>query len=352
MITFYPGPSKVYPQVAQYVQEAVASGIISQNHRSPAFVDLSKNTITTFKEKLGVPADYWVFYASSATECWEIIAQSLIQTQSFHIYNGAFGQKWAAYTHKLGIEVQAQVFEVNELLAIEKLNIPSKAELIAITHNETSNGTALTNAQIAQLRQQYPEQLIAVDATSSLGGVYLDFSQADIWYASVQKCLGLPSGMALMVCSPRAMERAKILNACNHYNSLAFMIEKMEDWQTTYTPNILNIYLLNRVMQQISSIKTIDEIIQKRFTNYLHFLQAETNLTLLCEVPEARSATVLAIKGSLNRIAHIKAEAQKQNIILGNGYGAWKETTFRVANFPAITDNEMVLLQDFLKSII
>jgi len=351
MITFYPGPSKVYPQVAQYAQEAVASGIISQNHRSPAFVELSKETITTFKEKLEVPADYWVFYVASATECWEIIAQSLVQQQSFHIYNGAFGQKWATYTRKLGIDAQTYAFEVNESLFVEQLNIPSKTELIAITHNETSNGTALTHAQMAQLRQKYPEKLIAVDATSSLGGVYLDFTQADIWYASVQKCLGLPSGMAVMVCSPRAIAQAQALNVRDHYNSLVFMIEKMKDWQTTYTPNILNIYLLNQVMQQVSPIRTIDKIIQKRLTQYLQFLQEETNLTLLCEVPEARSATVLTIKGSLNRIAHIKAEAQKQNIVLGNGYGTWKDTTFRVANFPAIAENEIVLLQDFLRGI-
>ncbi|OJJ21356.1 phosphoserine aminotransferase [marine bacterium AO1-C] len=351
MITFYPGPSKVYPQVAQYAQEAVNSGIVSQNHRSPAFVKLSKETISVFKEKLEIPANYWVFYASSATECWEIIAQSLVQKQSHHIYNGAFGQKWAAYTHKLGIHVQEYVFDVNEGLNVEQLSIAQETELIAITHNETSNGTALTNTQMAKLRQKYAEQLIAVDATSSLGGVYLDFAQADVWYASVQKCLGLPSGMAIMVCSPRAVERARMLDARNHYNSLAFMIEKMEDWQTTYTPNILNIYLLNRIMQQVPSIKTIDEITQKRLANYLQFLEKETDLILLCDKPEARSATVLTIKGSLNRIAHIKAEAQKQNIILGNGYGTWKDTTFRVANFPAITDNEIALLQDFLRGL-
>ncbi len=351
MITFYPGPSKVYPQVAQYAHDAVTSGIISQNHRSPAFVALSKETITLLKTKLAIPNDYWVFYASSATECWEIIAQSLVQQRSFHIYNGAFGEKWATYTRNLDIEVQTKVFGVNDLLSIEQLTIPSDAELIAITHNETSNGTALTNTQISELRQAHPEKLIGVDATSSLGGVYLDFTQGDVWYASVQKCLGLPSGMAVMICSPRAIERAKVLNARKHYNSLAFMIEKMEDWQTTYTPNILNIYLLKRVLQQIPPIRTIDKMIQKRLADYHQFLQKETNLTLLVTQPEARSATVLTIKGSLNRIAHIKAAAQQRNIVLGNGYGAWKDSTFRVANFPAITDREIVLLQDFLREV-
>ena len=124
MITFYPGPSKVYPQIAQYAQEAVSSGIISQNHRSPAFVELSQTAIHHFKEKMDIPADYWVFYTSSATECWEILAQSLVQQESFHIYNGAFGKKWAEYTSKLGIKVHNHNFEINKLLkAVAQLRV-------------------------------------------------------------------------------------------------------------------------------------------------------------------------------------------------------------------------------------
>lgn len=351
MITFYPGPSKVYPQVATYIQEAVASGILSQNHRSSAFIELSHHTIDLLKQKLEVPQNYWVFYASSATECWEIIAQSLIREQSYHIYNGAFGKKWAAYTRKLGIKVSEHTFALNEEWAIAQLEGVASSELIAITHNETSNGTALTNEQIQQLRAACPEQLIAVDATSSLGGVYLDFTQADIWYASVQKCLGLPAGMAIMVCSPKAIDRALVINERNHYNSLAFMIEKMKDWQTTYTPNTLNIYLLNRILQQVSPIKIIDQMIRERARQYYHFCEKMTDLEVLSNLTSTRSATVISIKGSLNRIAYIKAQAAQQNIVLGNGYGDWKDTTFRLANFPAIESFEIELLKEFLKAI-
>jgi phosphoserine aminotransferase len=54
-----------------------------------------------------------------------------------------------------------------------------------------------------------PDALIAVDATSSMAGVELDWQSADIWFASVQKCFGLPAGMAVMVCSPRALQYAE-----------------------------------------------------------------------------------------------------------------------------------------------
>ena len=89
MITFYPGPSKVYPQVEQYISEAFASGLISSNHRSKGFMELLEQTIADLKAKLDVPAGYEVYFVSSATECWEIIAQSLLIDSSLHIYNGA-----------------------------------------------------------------------------------------------------------------------------------------------------------------------------------------------------------------------------------------------------------------------
>jgi phosphoserine aminotransferase len=350
MITFYPGPSKVYPQIGKYTQEAVEQGILSQNHRSPAFVELSRETINLLKQKLAIPTDYWVFYTSSATECWEIIAQSLIQQRSYHIYNGAFGEKWAKYTQKLGVETSEYAFESAKLPELEQLAILSDHELIAVTHNETSNATALSNDFLHKLRQRFPKQLIAVDATSSLGGVYLDIAQADIWYASVQKCLGLPAGMAIMICSPRAIERACAINERNHYNSLVFMIEKMQDWQTTYTPNILNIYLLSKVLQHLPSIQEVDKKINERAQSYYGFFENMKGLELLNKNSAVQSATVISIKGSLNRIAHIKELAKQQGIVLGNGYGEWKDTTFRVANFPAIEGFEIELLKDFFNN--
>src|SRR5688572_22240560 len=98
MISFYPGPSRVHDEIPQYVKEAYKKGILSINHRSDGFMEISEKTIGLLREKLNIPKDYTVFYTSSATECWEIIAQSLVTKKSHHIFNGSFGQKWFEYT--------------------------------------------------------------------------------------------------------------------------------------------------------------------------------------------------------------------------------------------------------------
>ena len=118
MISFYPGPSRVHEKVPAYVKDAYKAGIMSINHRSDDFIRISKRTVSLLRQKLGVPSDYMVFFTSSATECWEIIAQSLISGNSLHHFNGAFGQKWFEYTRRLHPEGAAAFpFQVNDELS-------------------------------------------------------------------------------------------------------------------------------------------------------------------------------------------------------------------------------------------
>jgi phosphoserine aminotransferase len=349
MISFYPGPSKLDPLVPELMYQAGKKGILSINHRSKEFVEISKKTIDQLKKKLLIPKDYTIFYTSSATECWEIIAQSLIEKKSYHIYNGAFGEKWFEYTNKLKPESEGFKFNYNQDLNISDLKIKADTELICLVQNETSNATQIQNKTLHQIRNQHPNQLIAIDATSSMAGVKLDFSNGDIWFASVQKCFGLPAGMALLICSPAAIKRSVQLKENNHYNSLNFMIDKIKDYQTTYTPNVLGIYLLMELMKKNKSINTTDKLIKSRIKNWYTYFEKFKEVSFLIEKKENRSDTVLSLTTSEEKIKLIKEKAKKEGILLGNGYGQWASTTFRIANFPAHSEKDIKILQAFLK---
>ena len=206
------------------------------------------------------------------------------------------------------------------------------------------------NSTLKELRQSCPHLTIAVDATSSMAGVQLDFNNADLWYASVQKCFGLPAGLAVMVCSPRAVKKAAEVGENNRYNSLTSIISMMNKFQTTHTPNVMGIYLLYRVMQEREQIKTIDNDIRERYTS-LNSLIQEAGLIHLIKNPDVHSYTVLPVSGDAQQISKLKAEARDQGIILGNGYGEFKETTFRIANFPALGHAEIEVLKNFLANL-
>jgi phosphoserine aminotransferase len=344
MITFYPGPSKVYSSVEGYLNDAFRSGILSANHRSPQAMTLVEKTIDLLKEKLRIPPQYSVYFVSSATEAWEIVGQSLVGKGSVHIYNGAFGQKWAEYTQKLVPSTSRFKFGIDEAFDFEQLS-DSEADVVCITQNETSNGT-----QIKTLSQLKTDALVVVDVTSSLGGIHLDFTEGDVWFASVQKCLGLPAGMGLMICSPKALERAKQLNDQRFYNSFLFIHENFQKFQTHYTPNVLGIYLLCRVMEQVPDIQSIDQKIKTRARDFYEFLE-KCNLKPLVQNQTQRSDTVIAVKIPEEQLGNLKQKANSQGITLGNGYGFWKNNTFRIANFPAIDDWEFDELKDFLVNL-
>lgn len=350
MVSFYPGPSRVYPKVKRYLQDAYKENILSINHRSDEFVSISKKTVQLVREKLSVPPDYSIYFVSSATECWEIVAQSLVQEQSIHFFNGAFGKKWYEYTARLKPQATAVPFHLQEKI---KPVAFKTGDTLCITQNETSNGTQVTNKLIHQLRLKNPTYLLAVDATSSMAGIELDFTSADVWFASVQKCFGLPAGLGILICSPVALKRAEQVNNRLHYNSLLFIDEMMQKYQTAYTPNVLAIYLLMRVMEDVKPINKVSATIKSRFKKWEAFFDAKsTQLNFLPHNKAVRSHTVLAIKSPAEKIQTIKSAAKKAGFLLGNGYGEWRNTTFRIANFPAIQRKEIARLMDLLYGFI
>ncbi len=347
LTSFYPGPSQLYPQVEGYLQDAYRSGILSMNHRSGAFMDMLAQTTAAMHSKLGIPADYDIYFTSSATECWEIVSQSLVQTSSLHAYNGAFGQKWFEYAGRLH-SASGQAFDMEENPNIEQNEHFSTAELLCLTHNETSNGTMIPAEFLQKTRQAF-KGVIAIDATSSMAGVALPWSTGDVWLASVQKCFGLPPGLGVLVVSPRAIERAEEIGERDHYNSLLFIRDNFIKNQTPYTPNIPGIYLLSRVMEQVPSIDVVARRLTERADDFYRFMHENSYQPLIAN-PSVRSSTVMTVQGDESFVKTLKQQAAEAGILLGNGYGAWKSTTIRIANFPAITDSDFDRLMIFLQN--
>jgi phosphoserine aminotransferase len=348
MISFYPGPSRVYDEIPRYAKAAHKKGILSMNHRSDEFMKLCEKTVTLLKDRLSIPKSYKVFFLTSATECWEVIAQSLVTTGSHHIYNGAFGEKWFDYTRKVRPEAQSHPFEREESLKPDAC-VFNSGDFICLTQNETSNGTQVANEIISRIRSANPNHLIGVDATSSMAGIFLDFSAADVWFASVQKCFGLPAGLSIMVCSPAAMEKVKSKGESEHYNSMTLLDSMMNKWQTPCTPNVLAIYLLMRTLKDAEDIAQTDAKLRSRFEAWSKLLKVSKALQPLVKNEGVRSVTVLAIsmkEGS--DMAGLKSKSKAAGFLLGEGYGDLKKNTFRVANFPAIRRKEIQKLMRFL----
>ena len=346
MLSFYPGPSKVHPEALGFIQEAFSNGVVSINHRSERFEVLLKDTLQILHEKWNIPQDYTLYFISSATEAWEIVAQSLIKEKSLHLYNGAFGKKWAHYAHQIIPNAESFEFGLNDDLKSVASKLSTKDfDTLCLVQSETSNGTG---QKICRSDFNLNEDaIIAVDATSTMGGINLPWLEADVWFASVQKCLGIPAGLGVLICSPKALERAAQLNKKVHYNDVLLMEENRKLFQTHYTPNVLSIYVLNKLAHLLPNLTVIDQQTWEKASILTDFFSNSNSfhLSFLIENQHLRLPTVFALKGNAEQIKRLQDLCLKNNIELGKGYGEWKDNTIRIANFPSHT------LEDFRQLI-
>ncbi|MBF9220731.1 aminotransferase class V-fold PLP-dependent enzyme [Hymenobacter ruricola] len=348
MYTFNPGPSAVYPAVRQYLTDAFDEGWLSAPHRSEKVTSLVRQTVADLKAKLNVPQDYTVLFTGSATECWEILAQSLTPRRSFHLYNGDFGEKWLKYAQAVRPASAGKSFGLDEVPDLAALPFSAEdTDLVCITQNETSTATQLREGFILNLFNRLNGTLLAVDATSSLAGLNLKYIKADVWFGSVQKCFGLPAGLGVMILSPRAVAQAKAVNDRAHYNALPAMLSQMLNYQTNYTPNVLGIYLLSRMLADREPIKAVHQHLVDRAEKLYAFFDQATPLQPFVTNPETRSTTVVGLKGDAALIEEIKQKAKEAGLHLGSGYGPLKNTTVRIANFPAVPDAAFEALVQF-----
>ena len=344
IVTFNPGPSQISTETLQAIKDISTSGFLSQSHRSQTFMDVSRRAIEGLREKMKLPANYHIFYQPSATVAMDTLLRNVVSQKSFHFVHGPFSSLFHQIAFGIGLEASLFESHLGQAVPWDKATIASDTELIAVTHNETSTGLMWPNEEIHKLRNQYPQQLLAVDVTSSFGAMSMRWEDADLWFGSVQKCLGLPSGLGFLIVSPRAFEKAQAKRGMAPWQSFKFLAEKMKIYQTPETPNMLNIALLAHQMNAWN-LPHIEAVLYKK-ADMLYNPALEMHWKPFVTSHEWRSLTVTNFIVDKPMLWHERAK--QAHMILGEGYGTLKDTCIRIANFPAISMKHLQKLLEVL----
>ncbi len=353
-IYFTPGPSALYFTVEEHMRSALRQQIPSISHRSRQFSYIYEETVAHLRALTDLPDDYQVFFTASATEIWERLLQSCVIEDSLHLVNGAFSRRFYNMAAQLG--KSAQMFEVPDggvvLPAALNTNIPP--ELIAITHNETSTGVQQPLAHLKEIREKFPDAITTIDVVSSFPLVELPFEYIDSAYFSVQKCFGLPAGLGVWIINQKTIDRAlKLAEQTNTaHHGIASLWQKYQTYQTPVTPNVLSIFLLNKVLKDMID-KGIGRLrMEGKYKAALIYqlMESHENLKPFVSNPDWRSQTVL-VGDTGGRTEQIIQKLATQGIVLGSGYGSHKKNHIRIANFPTHSKEQMELLVDKLTTI-
>lgn len=350
-IFFTPGPSALYFTVEQHIKSALKNNIPSISHREKGYVKMHEETTEALRELLIIPKNFTIGFTASATEVWDRMSENLISKNSLHFVNGAFSEKFHKAVLSQGKLAKAAVATPGTNHDLSQIQIDSNIELIGLTQNETSTGAAMPVEDMATLRQRYPNPLLAVDAVSSLPIPEFDFSQLDSLYFSVQKSFGLPAGLGVWTFNERCLEKAENMKAegiyHDAYNSILKIAKMSKKHQTTCTPNVLNIYLLGKVIQDMLS-KGIGQIRQEaKYKSALlyHLFESHPKLKPFVTEKKFRSTTVgvAEVEGGSEKLISLLAE---KGLIIGNGYGEFKNRHIRIASFPTHSKEQIEMLVD------
>lgn len=347
-IFFTPGPAQLYPTFEHHLKTALTEQIGSISHRSKAFKSIYQFTSEQLKNLLGIPANFAILFTGSATEIWERVLQSCVEVESFHLVNGSFSKRFYETSLELGKKATKVEVPFGEGFD-ESVVVPPTAELVCLTHNETSSGVSMPVEAMQALKKAYPDKIFAVDMVSSAPYPAIDYSIIDSAFFSVQKGFGMPSGLGIWIVNERCLQKSIYIKnkgqVIGTYHSLPSLWNKWQSYETPATPNVLGIYLLGKIAEDMNKkgIAAIRQETDKKASLLYQFLLKENVAHAFVQNPAHRSQTVV-VANTIGSSADLIQKMSNLGLVVGSGYGSYKEKQVRIANFPATTQEQIELL--------
>jgi phosphoserine aminotransferase len=350
MNKFYltPGPSQLYHTVKDHISTAIKLRLPSWSHRGENFQQLYAQTRNSLFELLEVPEDWQVIFLGSATEIWERLIQNFVRENSFHIVTGAFSGRVCEFAESMGKKTQKLIIKEEE--EFNPLNIPISIapDLITLAGNETSTGYWIPPNLINSIRKKAPDAIIALDLVSALPFYEIPYEDIDCFYFSVQKGFGLPPGLGVWCYNKSLLEKLVGPTGIAPYRQFARMHEMAEKNQTLPTPNMLDIFLLGKVSEDMRA-RGLDMVRSEtiyKFTLLDRLFQMDPRFEPFIKHSPFRSKTTLVAGHESSQ--EVLRKCEEKGMILGDGYGKYKGQHIRIANFPAHSKELFESLVDHL----
>ena len=351
-IYFTPGPAQLFYTFEEHLKKALFHDIPSISHRSTAFIKVMQETIEALNELLELPKGYDIYFLNSTNEAWDRIIQNLISDSSHHFVNGFFSKKF--FDFAIDHHKSSTLTEVNDGESFKSWDIPDGAELIGITKNETSVGHSFLESEIAHLRKENPDKLIALDVVSASPSLPVNFQHVDTAYLSVQKAFGLPPGLGVWIVNERCHETTRkriVQTTLGSYRALPNLKKFGKKDQTPETPNMLYIYLLGKITQDIlrTGIRHMRNDTAYKAAILNQAVENHPHLSHFVISQEHRSKSTIVAQS--DRAKEIIQFFEKRGLILGSGYGTHEESHIRIANFPTHSKESVEMLCDLLEKL-
>jgi aspartate aminotransferase-like enzyme len=355
MLCLVPGPVQIPTVLFEKVEEVWSSGVLS--------ADEYQRILKDFKEFIGVPEEHELAFYSSATQCMQVLADSIEKSASdinlIQVVNDAFGERLASILGKTGrplnkIYTPWTTSENSQLeVVVSKIIAALRTEegvcnLLFITpHKTATTADVLPDHLVSALKQRgllmgRDYQMIC-DVTSGLGARnYATLLAPDTGrqrlpfiglFSGAQKALGLPSGLAFISLAPALV---KLLAPANTSSlsplALQSRINAARSGNLSHRFHIFLLGLKLRAEQEMSrSIAEIELECRSRMNLLLGWVERHPDLMCLVPNSKDRSPLILGVfSQAKNLMAAKRLLAEIFNINLGSGYGPFERESVRL----------------------
>ncbi len=341
-----PGPVEVSEKTFQ----ALCSPMIG--HRGQGFKDLYAKMQPQLQTLLATKQLVYLS-TSSAWGVMEGALRNLTSKKVLCCMKGAFSDRWLDVAKRCGKEADGlQVPWGSPIRAedVDKKLATGQFDTLTLIHNETSTGTMSPLAEIAALKNKYPDVLFIVDAVSSMTALPIGFEALgiDVLLAGTQKAFALPPGLSVFVCSPAALAKAATMKDRGYYFDFVEFEKNAKDSMTPSTPSIPHIYALASKLEDFFT-----EGLEARYARHTKTNQmtrdwaAKHGFTLFPE-KGFESVTLTCVNngakadgGRVVDVARLQKLVKDQGFLIDGGYGKIKGTTFRLSNMGDETEATM-----------
>lgn len=333
---FLPGPTEVRPQILAAMTKPMIP------HRGPEFEQLferlQRGLRSVFKTNRPV-----LINSCSATGMMEAGIRALPPGRVLCLVNGAFSERFAYIASMCGRDVDRYEVPWGQVHAVpqleERLSI-RKYVAITVVHSETSTG-ALNDVRAMSDTAHKHEAVCLIDSVSGVGGAELLFDDWKLDYVLTgsQKAFALPPGISFAVGSAELIDRAQSAQGRGVYFDLVELDVFARRSQTPSTPAISLLYALDAQLESM-----ISEGVEARWARHkamamrtqqwLTKVSGETGKKLANIAPlGSQSPTVSTIKLPSDLPAEgFTRSVSERGIVVGNGYGKLKSSTFRIGH--------------------
>jgi phosphoserine aminotransferase len=325
---------------------ADAPRFLGTSHRQKTVKSVVGDVRDGLAELFSLPEGYEVLLGNGGTTCfWDAATFGLIEKKSQHLSFGEFSSKFATAAS------QAPFLDDPEIIKTDPGTHPeaianSEIDLYALTHNETSTGVSM------KIARPNASGLVAVDATSAAGGLFVDANEFDCYYFAPQKSFASDGGLWLALCSPAAIERIESLAASERwvpaFFDLKIALDNSRLNQTYNTPALATIHLLSSQIKWINENGGLDFSTGRcdRSAEILYTWAEKSGFARPFVEREDQRSHVIATIDFVDAIdaSQIAAVLRAHGIVDTEPYRKLGRNQLRIAMFPAIDPDDIALL--------